>query len=169
MPTPLRRALTCSDTKPLVFDDLTDISIRDAAAGSNLSTEYFARLARSSRIRARMAGGMWFLEIHSLQQFLSIRSNKPQLKKPSARSNICATPVVWPPQRQRTTLERSRPSPPNKSTAPPPRPSARFALSLPLQKEVGGKLPKKMPPRSDVTVMNPKYDGRKRCLSQRIN
>jgi hypothetical protein len=60
-------------TQPLTFDNLTYISIADAAAGSHLSTEYLARLARSGRVRARMAAGMWFLEMHSLQQFLSTR------------------------------------------------------------------------------------------------
>jgi hypothetical protein len=31
-------------TEPLVFDDLTHIPINDAAAGTNLSTKYLARL-----------------------------------------------------------------------------------------------------------------------------
>lgn len=60
-------------TEPLIFDGLTYLPIKDAAAGSHFSTEYLARLARSGRVRARMAGGMWFFETRSLQQFLSVR------------------------------------------------------------------------------------------------
>jgi hypothetical protein len=60
-------------TEPLIIDGLTYISNRDAAAASHLSTEYLARLARSGRLRARMIGRMWFIETHSLQQFLSTR------------------------------------------------------------------------------------------------
>jgi hypothetical protein len=60
-------------TEPLIIDDLTYISIRDAAPASHLSTEYLARLARQHRLRARMIGRTWFIESRSLQQFLSIR------------------------------------------------------------------------------------------------
>ena len=56
---------------PFVFDNLTYISIAEAAAGSHLSTEYLARRARSGHIRGRIVAHMWFLEMHSLQQFLS--------------------------------------------------------------------------------------------------
>jgi hypothetical protein len=64
-------------TEPLVIDGLTYISIRDASVSSRLSTEYLARLARSGRIRARMIGRMWFIETHSLQQFLSTPPLRP--------------------------------------------------------------------------------------------
>ena len=60
-------------TNALIFDNLTYIPIRDAAAGAHLTTNYLARLARSGRLRARMVGRMWFLEMHSLQQFLGSR------------------------------------------------------------------------------------------------
>jgi hypothetical protein len=63
-------------TEPLIVDGLTYISIRAAAAASHLSTEYLARRARSGRLRARMIGRMWFIETHSLQQFLSTRLNE---------------------------------------------------------------------------------------------
>jgi hypothetical protein len=69
--------------EPLIFDGLTYVPMKDAATGSNLSTEYLARLARSGRLRARMAAGMWFIEMHSLQQFVSTRK-KLNLRKPSA-------------------------------------------------------------------------------------
>jgi hypothetical protein len=62
-------------TDRLIFDDLSYISIADAAVGSHLSTEYLARLARAGRIRGRMVAHMRFLEMHSLQQFLSARPN----------------------------------------------------------------------------------------------
>ncbi|MGA8613868.1 MAG: hypothetical protein WB760_19790 [Xanthobacteraceae bacterium] len=61
-------------TESLIIDGLIYIPIRDAAAASHLSTEYLARLARQHRLRARMAAGMWFIETHSLQQFLSART-----------------------------------------------------------------------------------------------
>lgn len=61
-------------TEPLIFEGLTYVAMKDAAAGSNLSTEYLARLARSGRLRAHMATGMWFIEMHSLQQFISARN-----------------------------------------------------------------------------------------------
>lgn len=61
-------------TDPLVFDNLAYIPMKDAAAGSHLSTEYLARLARSGRIRGRIIAHMWFLEMHSLQQFLVSRN-----------------------------------------------------------------------------------------------
>ena len=64
-------------TESLVFNNLTYISIRNAAAGSNLSSEYLARLARDGRIRARMVAHTWFIELHSLQQFLSSRRRPP--------------------------------------------------------------------------------------------
>jgi hypothetical protein len=60
-------------TQPLLFDGLTYIPIKEASAGSHLSTEYLSRLARLGRIHGRKAGGMWFLEMHCLQQFLSTR------------------------------------------------------------------------------------------------
>ena len=63
-------------TVVLVFDDLTYIAMADAVAGSKLSPEYLARLARTGRLRARMVACMWFIEMHSLQQFLSARKNK---------------------------------------------------------------------------------------------
>jgi len=62
-------------TVPLVFDDLTYISIADAVAGSNLSSEYLARLTRTGRLHGRMVAHMWFIEMHSLQQFISARAN----------------------------------------------------------------------------------------------
>ena len=37
-------------TEPLIFEGLTYIPIKDASAGSHLSTEYLARLARAGRI-----------------------------------------------------------------------------------------------------------------------
>ena len=58
---------------PLYFNNLTYISMADAVAGSNLSPEYLARLARAERIRGRMVAHMWFIEMHSLQQFLVSR------------------------------------------------------------------------------------------------
>ena len=61
-------------TESFVFDNLTYIPMRDAAAGSRLSTEYLARLARSGRVRGRVIAHMWFLEMHSLQQFLCARA-----------------------------------------------------------------------------------------------
>jgi excisionase family DNA binding protein len=60
-------------TDSLIIDDLTYISIREAAIASHLSTEYLSRLARQHRLRARMVGRMWFIEPESLQQFLSTR------------------------------------------------------------------------------------------------
>jgi len=63
-------------TDPLIIDGLTHIPIREAAAASHRSTEYLARLARSGRLRARMIGRMWFIETHSLQQFLSTRATE---------------------------------------------------------------------------------------------
>ena len=56
-------------TVPLFLDNLTHISIKDAAAGSHFSTEYLARPARIRRIRARMPAGMQFFETYSVQQF----------------------------------------------------------------------------------------------------
>jgi hypothetical protein len=61
-------------TVPLVFNDLTYVSIADAVVGSNLSPEYLARLARTGRLRGRIVAHMWFIEMHSLQQFLSART-----------------------------------------------------------------------------------------------
>ncbi len=52
-------------SEPLIFDSLTYIPIKDAAAGSHLSTEYLARL------HACIGARTWFLEMHSLQHFLS--------------------------------------------------------------------------------------------------
>ena len=66
-------------TVSLVFDDLTYISIADAVAGSNLSSEYLARLARTGRLRGRIVAHMWFIEMHSLQQFLVSRSSRADL------------------------------------------------------------------------------------------
>lgn len=60
-------------TETLTFHGLTYIPIKEASADSHLSTEYLARLARVGRIRGRMAAGMWFFEMQSLQQFLSAR------------------------------------------------------------------------------------------------
>jgi hypothetical protein len=65
-------------TEPLIIDGLTYISIRDATAASALSAEYLARLARSGRLRARMVAHTWFIEPHSLQQFLSTRNDGQQ-------------------------------------------------------------------------------------------
>jgi hypothetical protein len=62
-------------TDRLIFDELTYISIADAVAGSHLSSEYLARLTRTGRLRGRMVAHMWFIEMHSLQQFLSARAN----------------------------------------------------------------------------------------------
>jgi hypothetical protein len=61
-------------TEPLIIGGLNYISIRDAEAASHLSTEYLARLARQRRLRARMVAHTWFIETHSLQQFLSARN-----------------------------------------------------------------------------------------------
>lgn len=61
-------------TDPLVFDNMTYIPMADAVAGSNLSAEYLARLARTGRLRARMIAHTWFIEMHSLQHFLSSRT-----------------------------------------------------------------------------------------------
>jgi hypothetical protein len=61
-------------TEPLVIDGLTYIPIRDAAAASQVSTEYLSRLARSGRLRAEMVAHTWFIETYSLQQFLSARN-----------------------------------------------------------------------------------------------
>jgi hypothetical protein len=58
----------------LVFDNLTYISMADAVAGSNLSSAYLSRLARAGRLRGRMVAHMWFIEMHSLQQFLISRN-----------------------------------------------------------------------------------------------
>jgi hypothetical protein len=66
---------TLPTTEPLIFEGLTYIPIQDASAGSHLSTEYLARLARADRIQGRLIAGMWFLEMQSLQQFLSARPN----------------------------------------------------------------------------------------------
>jgi hypothetical protein len=63
-------------TEPLIIDGLTYIPIRDATAASGLSAEYLARLARSGRLRASMVAHTWFIELHSLQQFLSTRPTK---------------------------------------------------------------------------------------------
>lgn len=60
-------------TDRLIFDQLTYISMADAVAGSNLSSEYLARLARTGQLRGRMVARMWFIEMHSLQQFLASR------------------------------------------------------------------------------------------------
>ena len=57
----------------LIFDNLTYIAMPDATAGSHLSTEYLARLARTGRLRGRIVAHMWFIEMHSLQQFLCAR------------------------------------------------------------------------------------------------
>jgi hypothetical protein len=62
----------------LIFDNLTYISMADAIAGSNLSSEYLARLARTGRLRGRIVAHMWFIEMHSLQQFLCARNTKEQ-------------------------------------------------------------------------------------------
>lgn len=62
-------------TGPLTFDGLTYISIKDAAAGTNLSTEYLAHLARIGRIRGHKAAHMWFIEMHSLQRVLASRDS----------------------------------------------------------------------------------------------
>ena len=59
----------CTMTDPLIIDGMTYISIRDAAVGSRLSTEYLARLARQHRLRARKLGRIWFIETHSLRDF----------------------------------------------------------------------------------------------------
>ena len=64
-------------TEPLIIDGFTYISIRDAAAASNLSTEYLARLARQHRLHARTVAHTWFIETGSLQQFLSTRPSTP--------------------------------------------------------------------------------------------
>jgi hypothetical protein len=64
-------------TEPLIIDGLTYISIPEAAAASRLSPEYLARLARQHRLRARMLARMWFIETHSLQQFLSTPPLRP--------------------------------------------------------------------------------------------
>jgi hypothetical protein len=64
-------------TEPLIIEGLTYISIRDAAVSSRLSTEYLGRLARQHRLRARTVGRMWFIETHSLQQFLSTPRLRP--------------------------------------------------------------------------------------------
>ncbi|MGA8610644.1 MAG: hypothetical protein WB760_02800 [Xanthobacteraceae bacterium] len=61
-------------TEPLIIEGLTYLSIADAAAESQLSKEYLARLARKHRLRARMVANMWFIENRSLQQFLSTRT-----------------------------------------------------------------------------------------------
>jgi hypothetical protein len=63
-------------TESLIIDGLTCISIADAAAESQLSKEYLARLARSGRLRARILARTWFFETHSLQQFLSTRTTE---------------------------------------------------------------------------------------------
>jgi hypothetical protein len=60
-------------TEALVFDSLTYISMADAVAGSNLSSEYLARLARTGRLHGRIVARMWFIEMHSLQEFLCAR------------------------------------------------------------------------------------------------
>jgi hypothetical protein len=61
-------------TESLIIDGLTYIPIRDATAASHLSPEYLARLARSGRLRAKMVAHTWFIETHTLQQFLSART-----------------------------------------------------------------------------------------------
>lgn len=57
----LRRRCNVINDRQALFDDLTYISI--AVTGSNLSSEYLARLARTGRLHGRM----WFIEMHSLQ------------------------------------------------------------------------------------------------------
>ena len=44
------------------------VSITDAAASSQLSTEYLAPLAWADRSRARIVAGTRFVELHFLQQ-----------------------------------------------------------------------------------------------------
>jgi hypothetical protein len=75
-------------TEPFVFDDLTYISIAEAAVGSRLSTEYLARLARTSRVHSRIIAHMWFIEMHSLQQFLV--SRKVQKSSPAPQPTIAS-------------------------------------------------------------------------------
>lgn len=79
-------------TEHFVFDDLTYISMAEAAIGSRLSTEYLARLARTSRLRGRIIAHMWFIEIHSLQQFLV--SRKTQKSSSSAQPTVAPSPAV---------------------------------------------------------------------------
>jgi hypothetical protein len=57
-------------TVPLVFDDLTYISIADAVAGSKLSSEYLARLARTGRLRGR-------IDVETLANWRSNRQGPP--------------------------------------------------------------------------------------------
>jgi hypothetical protein len=75
----------------LRFEGLTYVATKDAAVGSNLSTEYLARLARSGRLSARMAAGMWFIEMHSLQQFVSTRKKLDPRKTAGAPGHLFAT------------------------------------------------------------------------------
>lgn len=71
--------------EPLTFDNLTYISIRDAAAGSHLSTEYLTRLGH---IRGRMVAHMWFIEMHSLQQFLVTRFSKSAIVTTASTTEV---------------------------------------------------------------------------------
>jgi hypothetical protein len=88
-------------TETLVFDSLTYIPIKDAAAGLRLSTEYLARLARANRIRTRMVAGMWFLEMHSLQQYLTSTSTR--------------TVIIEAPHRSVNPPQSSPPTPPHQA------------------------------------------------------
>jgi hypothetical protein len=59
---------------------------------AHASPLYFVRFARSDRIRARTAAGMWFLEIHSVQQFLCFRQGYgPIRQQPNQISPRCRT------------------------------------------------------------------------------
>ena len=75
-------------TEPLIIDGLTYISIRDDTVASHLSPEYLARLARQHRLRARMIGRTWFIETHSLEQFLSIRPTQKASKLLSRKAPL---------------------------------------------------------------------------------
>jgi hypothetical protein len=78
-------------TAPLVFDDLTYIPIAEAAVGSHFSTEYLARLARTGRLRGRIVAHMWFIEMHSLQQFIGSRDRRKSSRRLSVYHKAAAS------------------------------------------------------------------------------
>ena len=65
-------------TRSIVIGGVTYIRSRDAARVVNLAFDYVSRLARAELIDGRRVENIWFINVASLQQFLSEQERHKQ-------------------------------------------------------------------------------------------
>jgi hypothetical protein len=58
----------------IYFDGVKYISAKEAASLSGFTRDYVARLCRHGKVNARRLGVLWYVDVESLQGFLSKRA-----------------------------------------------------------------------------------------------